>query len=99
FETEYNSSFKAFDPEIYTSPLSAALIDEPRSSELDKTKPPAAGLKSNNFLKSVEPPLQNKSKADRRQDNESKDTLSNEKQKIDTKNKSNSEESARNKAK
>lgn len=49
----------------------SALIDEPRTTDFDKTKT-AAGLKSNKFLKSSEPPLQRKSKSGTAHDRTSK---------------------------
>jgi hypothetical protein len=77
--------------------LITALIDEPRSNEFIKTKPPA-GLKSNKFLKSKEPPFQSKSKAVHLEEKE--DNLDNRKQlNNDLKNKSCSEERTRNKSK
>ena len=99
FETEYNSSFKAFDPVTYKSPLISALVDEPQSNTLTKTKPPA-GLKSNKFLRSIEPPLQSKSKALLSKDKESRDKSSSGKQlNSEPKNKSNPEERPRNTSK
>ena len=75
----------------------SALTDEPKSCDLDRTKQPA-GLKSNKFLKSVEPPLQSKSKLDHCHEKKSESVLNRKNQNVeDVKNESGSGEIVRNK--
>lgn len=75
----------------------SALTDEQQSYDPDKAKQPA-GLKSNKFLKSVEPPLQSKSKLGHSHDKHSENILNRKRQNVeDAKNEPCSEENTRNK--